>query len=723
MSELYKQCEEDVKALMSKDIDYPRFQRRNVWDKDPKKLFKFCISIYKGYPIGILTFQKQVSEDNTTYRLLDGRQRYSALTDMYDPENIWRWASKTLKRPIKEDGKKKQFTKMSPDEIEEKFWEYMNDYIEYSEESTDKDEEVIKTIEKDSDELTIDDFDDQGISDEDDDSCSGGTKTSSSNNGALSQSMDDLKKLLRLIVAVHPVRKETNGLTKPFLVKKSHDIPYITYDSNGKPESIRYSDFIKWIKSIGDISKLDKIKEDAIIQWFPEKCRECVKEHVYQHYESMINSIREIKILENSLNNYKVSYIELNEKCTDADAKKIFELINTGGTPLTTPEILSSKISWNIPVDNPAEGMVDDRNKLYDTIGKIEKMDDIVRWDVAATFTDRIPTTMNFVFGNWSEYKEKELESKITIGFKVMSGYYAGSISKTKMSELADRSNKHHVNWDSPEVEVIMSEVGDALLKDKFFRMVDSWYRPSWKNSLMKITTEAVSYNFFLNVARSWKKYGRPKQGKKYDEFIVDAIKLFDRSVYEYVTRQWSGSSDSKISKNLDDPTYLDKYVENEAWSMLITEMFDSLTIAGNKYADKENYDKGLVTAILYYYYILNGVEPPRGNGLFEVDHIIPQRLFKDTSEYHKYKNAIFNLEFLSESANGFKKDIQLSKIDDPAIMAEIERYGDVPRDKFCIINNPCDYKELYDLRKAKFIKTFGLYRERTIEGRFFDYN
>ncbi len=88
-------------------------------------------------------------------------------------------------------------------------------------------------------------------------------------------------------------------------------------------------------------------------------------------------------------------------------------------------------------------------------------------------------------------------------------------------------------------------------------------------------------------------------------------FQLLDRSIYEYVTKQWRGSSDSKIANNLEDlersGSDLFDPVSSQSWNNLIDEMIEKGTIDGDSYVDK--LDNKRVKLILYYYYILNSVD------------------------------------------------------------------------------------------------------------------
>ncbi len=47
---------------------------------------------------------------------------------------------------------------------------------------------------------------------------------------------------------------------------------------------------------------------------------------------------------------------------------KIFEIINSAGTQLTSAEILSAKATWNLPVEHPHQTIVEGKNLLYNSL-------------------------------------------------------------------------------------------------------------------------------------------------------------------------------------------------------------------------------------------------------------------------------------------------------------------------------------------------------------------
>src|SRR5690606_13889046 len=105
-----------------------------------------------------------------------------------------------------------------------------------------------------------------------------------------------------------------------------------------------------------------------------------------------------------------------------------------------------------------------------------------------------------------------------------------------------------------------------------------------------------------------------------------NAFILLDNLIYEYVTRQWRGSSDGIIARNIlnfDMNGVLLKSIESNKWKSLITEIIEQNNILG------ESVSKSMLEPILYHYYAMKELQAPDSNFTLEVDHIIPQSLFK----------------------------------------------------------------------------------------------
>ena len=77
--------------MREQKIKLPRFQRKASWDE--KQNFQLCISVFKGYPVGVVIYNLSKG----TKWLLDGRQRRNALKTAWEnPVNVYLYAQKFL---------------------------------------------------------------------------------------------------------------------------------------------------------------------------------------------------------------------------------------------------------------------------------------------------------------------------------------------------------------------------------------------------------------------------------------------------------------------------------------------------------------------------------------------------------------------------------------------------------------------------------------------------
>ena len=107
--------ENTTSYFINNKIELPRFQRKATW-KDTDN-FKLCISVFKGYPIGVII----VNEMGAKKFLLDGRQRRNALITMYNnPVEVYKWAAKFI--GIKGN--------MPAEEVKDRFSEKISDYLQ-----------------------------------------------------------------------------------------------------------------------------------------------------------------------------------------------------------------------------------------------------------------------------------------------------------------------------------------------------------------------------------------------------------------------------------------------------------------------------------------------------------------------------------------------------------------------------------------------------------------
>lgn len=312
--------------------------------------------------------------------------------------------------------------------------------------------------------------------------------------------------------------------------------------------------------------------------------------------------------------------------------------------------------------------------------------------------------------------KPKELEKKITLGFKILSGYYQGGISREDVSMLGDSDS---IQWGTKELENTFNSVGMEIRKNDIFK-----YWESWNISLREAMSEAIALNFLLLLTKDWERKGKPfnPTSSQHKAFQKNAIILLDRSIYEYVTKQWRGSSDSKIANNLEDlersGSDLFDPVSSQSWNNLIDEMIEKGTIDGDSYVDK--LDNKRVKLILYYYYILNSVDGPTDPTLsgIDLDHIIPKSLFDTTprEDLVEYCNNIINLALLPKKQNISKSDKKLNQINENWLKTQITKYEEIFEPDYSKYSEVTQIEDLKDYRGKKIKETFNIRRKRLVE-------
>jgi hypothetical protein len=372
---MYEIRPETIKSFIEdRNIKLPRFQRKQTWDD--KKNFQLCISIFKGFPIGVSILNIENNDGIITRWLLDGRQRRNALTQFYrDPENIYLWAKKFV-------GFKNSDQLQ---DIEEKFYEKLNLYLEedeIEEEYENYNEE--NNLNNDNDSKNDDDLE---------------LKYDSSKQGI------DL--LLHIIKLIHNKTTKYSGFTRPFdFSKEIENLPYeIIIEGQKKFSSLKLKSFInEYINSCSNEYKDHKTKEN-FIDYINDRFRpnetnmKKIKNKIEHNWEKIYERIDILDKINNLYMNSKIGLIEV-KNLKSVDAQKIFNIINSEGTKLSAVEILSAKPSWNIVIDNVSEKQKSEVEKLYKKINV--QTDSIVKWDLPATFISRLNNS-EILFKNFTD--------------------------------------------------------------------------------------------------------------------------------------------------------------------------------------------------------------------------------------------------------------------------------------------------------------------------------
>ena len=400
------------------------------------------------------------------------------------------------------------------------------------------------------------------------------------------------------------------------------------------------------------------------------------------------------------LQSVKIGIIELSD-IDSYEAQTIFKIINTAGSPLTAAEILSAKPSWNKEIKNPSVALKDQVKKLYQEM-EIQATN-CVKWDFPATLLSRLE--LPFVFPELSYSDSKQFEKAITLGFKVMSAEYVGGISKNHISLLSDANT---INWEQ-DPEKLLSDLnlmGKVLAADNFYK-----YMQSWKINIMDLMSDAIAINFVALTYKDWLKKDKPVgSGTTTNKFIKNSRVLFDSLIFEYITRQWRGSSDSRVGENLKNfSTKNDLYepISKSKWELLLEEIIEKHEVLGTK-AKQDGIDNTVMPPLLYYFYILDEKQGPMGlNVTIEKDHIIPKAILESSHLEDKaiFANNLFNLCLLPKKENISKRDKRLLEITDPWLIDEIEKYTGIKRDDFIKYSNIENIKLLKSERKSKLIE------------------
>lgn len=698
-------------------IRAPRFQRKLVWKND--KNFEFCISFFNEFPIGVVVVKQEKPQyinilengkkrrkmilDEQKY-ILDGRQRHNILTDIYsDPEKIYEYAKRYI--GIKNN--------MGENEIRELFWKKVEMFLQTNEENEDNSEEGIDTeedIDTEDEDNTIGN-EDENISLGDDEEIIEDENESEDKKNTIenyqSSYLERLENLLEIILAVHPKKENSSAFTKPFdfssYLKK---LEYV--EDKEEVKKLVSKELVIWIRNFK--LHLDnrniKLSKAELIKYLESKydykdinCKRSLEKYIKKNWKNIEFVISICSSIDSRMNSAEIGWIVL-EDCTAKESQKIYEIINTKGTPLTNPEILSAKAEWNISIESDDIELIRSVKNLYETM-KISVPEGIVKWDIAATFIDRLGD--NFIFGNLSYNNASQFNIKINMGFKLLSGII---LNKIDQNGIADLGNNKDIEWNSFTKNLLneLKEIIKLLKTDKFFENFDSY-----KCSLLYLTSEAIVLNFIIIIHKDWLRKGKPSNNNQNSkDFILNAKILFDKLIYQYVNRELRGSSDSEVARRLNDfNNYQESLItrlENEEWKDLIENVIENHVIR-EKPLSYKNIDK-MLKIILIYYYVLEGLKFTGDKVNF--DHIIPKVKLEERIEEWKIKSSnLFNLCILPDSTNREKYNKLLNEIKNYDMKVEIKNFTGIELDDFEKYSDINNIDKLKEFRKKLFIKAF----------------
>lgn len=664
---MYEIRPESIKTFITdRNVKLPRFQRKQTWDD--KKNFQLCISLFKEYPIGVSILSVDESKGRTIRWLLDGRQRKNALTMMYDdPENIYNWAKKFIGFKNSDQ----------PSEIEEKFYTKINEYIEAD---LDEEYEIVSQINEEDD--------------------------SEVQEGANEDNFDlnsyGLALLLDIIKIIHNKQKKNTGFTKPFdFTKYVNKLPYVDIEAVGvKLSSRRVKTFIDEYRKYCDDEYIDYDNQNSFYKFLEIRCDIQDDKKTQTLISSNWRAIREriliVEKIDTLLTNSKIGMIEV-KNLSPSDSQKIFNIINSEGEKLTAVEILSAKPHWNIVVDNPSQATIDAAKNLYNKIGTVQT--NIVRWDLPATFIKRIGK--NFVLKQFTDSKT-DFEKELTMGFKILSSILVGGVKKEDIEVMSKVPN---VNW-STDIESLIYDFQNML---KLIASFDYFkYFRSWNTSMMELTSDAVALDFIAIVYKDWCRKGKPVGDSKAKQFQKNCFILWDRLIYEYINKQWRGSSDSKIANNIsllvNEPDLFEAVPEHKWKSILEDQIFATSTI------ETIDISMAMMKPLLYHMYCLKSMQGPDTSYGLEVDHIIPQTLFNESSIARKevVQDNLLNLGLLPKDENIAKSNKKLILIDSQWLKDQVTKYEFIDESNFLEYSNVSNYEKMFNERAEIILEAYG---------------
>lgn len=673
---MYEIRPETLKTFVEdSNIKLPRFQRKQTWDS--KKNFELCISLFKEYPIGVTILNLEKSDGKMTRWLLDGRQRRNALSQFYnDPESVYNWAKKFIGFKNSDQ----------PIDLENKFWEKISEYLEDDEETDEDDEKDLNGLIEDSSEVSEPEHIETKYSDD----------------------ITGLNLLLHIIKLTHNKTKKSNGFTRPFDFSEyiTGNLPY-TDDGSTTLNSRKVKSFIKEYKNYCDDNNEDYQEYNPFIKFASNRLnissnkRENFALKISRSWETIFERIDILDKITNLYLSSKIGLIEVKQlKATDS--QKIFNIINSKGTKLTAVEILSAKPNWNKSLKSPTEIQKQFTHNLYQEIEV--KAEGVVKWDLPATIIDRLDNS--FFFKEFTNSKS-DFEKKLTLGFKLLSGIYEGGVKKDDIDNLGLNNS---INWDI-DYEIIISELNTVfklVQSSTYFKFLNSY-----RFSLMDNLSDAITLNFILLLYNDWKRKGKPiGNDSNVKTLQKNAFILLDNLIYEYITRQWRGSSDGLIARNIvnfnQQPALLQN-LSKEKWKNLLDELFINNSIEGVKLSSKK-----ILEPVLYHYYALNFIQGPDSNYSIEIDHIIPQALFKSSSLIDKdsLQHNLFNLAVLPKDENISKSNKRLVEITNDWLRTQITKYTNIDQSQFEEYSNLANIQSFQKFRTKYYYETFDKKRE-----------
>ena len=648
----------------------PRFQRKATWDK--KQNFELAISVFQDYPVGVVI----VNKEKDVSWLLDGRQRRNALKQMREnPVELYEWARAYIGFAKNAD----EFT------VKQSYW--------------DKVEKYLTTEIKDSENTSSDDVSYEGVE-----------ENSNEEDSFDSQKQrKGLTTLLNLILMVHQNKPSGSKWELTFdFTKYFTRIKYAPMSNNEKVDPVLLRRFI--LELINDAERVNDgdITEDYLFDFynntyaFKDSMENKFKAELNKRFKDIKNSIDIINETEKIFSDARIGIIWLTN-ASPLDAQNIFSRINKGGTQLKAEELLSAKPYWNVEVkvtDSNVEKLV---SEMYSKLD-VSKQETIVRWDIAATLLQRISDQM-LIFDDYSHVKKEEIPmDRVTLGFKLISSFFEQGMSSKYVIDL----EKNNLDWNIDIMNMVndINKDCEILLSTPFFQTLQSWKKP-----MTKLLGNAIALEFLTIIWLDWKDKGKPTVASGNLKAVQrDAKILFDRLVYEYSTKTWRGSGDSKMANDIKNWKSRIQPVDSQAWKNFINGACSGVY-------NGQNTTVNLLRPVLYYYYVLTDSTPyNQVNTSFDVDHIIPQEAFKDNIMIDsKLKDSLSNLALLPKKDNISKKSKKLNEITHQWLINSITTFAGIQKIDFEKYSNVMNITDLKTEREKMFENAFSLNRDKAL--------
>lgn len=278
-----------------------------------------------------------------------------------------------------------------------------------------------------------------------------------------------------------------------------------------------------------------------------------------------------------------------------------------------------------------------------------------------------------------------------------VSSIYAQGMSNKQVNELEQNES---IKWEYDIDELLqqLNIVCSILLADTFFKFYQSWKRP-----ITKLMGNAIALEFLTIVWLDWKERGCPSTVSGETKALQrDARILFDKLVFEYATKTWRGSGDSKMSSDIKNWKQRVTPVDSEDWKNFITG-----ACMGN-YNGQDTTVK-ILKPVLYYYYVITSCSPiNQVNVSFDVDHIIPKERFVGNNMIAQtYRDSLINLAFLPTKDNISKKAKALNEITDSWLKLQISTYTGIKEAEFEQYSDIANISLLYNARSKLFTTAF----------------